>query len=394
MQDGGIICLHLAFHHFRFPRSRPRFYIEVVFFSPYLVQEDPLAGFEVVGPQRRLGVAARAAVLTTSNPAQDAGAAALGLVLVAVEDGEQALPHLAGLLAGVDSLPDARLLVVAHDGAGLLVVGGETLLEGVGVVVGPLDQGLARDVVGHGHLGRVEGQVVAATRGRVYQPARDARHQQGVVDLQLHGVLQLLVAVLQHGVETLGLGNGTGEAVKDEPGRGEGYVSMRPMLWLLAVIAWIDQRGPLPSLALLVVVQLGLDHADDNVVTDEATCVHNLLGLPTQRSLLGDLRPQHVAGCLVRTQHCQHLSSSSGTTCPGLTGRYGAMALWANQLAYQVTAVELLLDLGGLRALSCEFQSSVSNSTIHGSPGCPLRVQATTNQRQEDRSGSCGSARR
>lgn len=37
------------------------------------------------------------------------------------------------------------------------------------------------------------------------------------------------------------------------------------------------------------------------------------------------------------------------------------MALWESQLAYQVTAVELLLDLGGLRALSCEFQSSVSN---------------------------------
>lgn len=38
------------------------------------------------------------------------------------------------------------------------------------------------------------------------------------------------------------------------------------------------------------------------------------------------------------------------------------MALWETQLAYQVTAVELLLDLGGLRALSCEFQSSVSNA--------------------------------
>ena len=66
---------------------------------------------------------------------QEAAAGGVGLVLVAVEDGEQALPDLAGLLAGVDRLPDARLLVVADDRGRLLVVGIEALAEGVGVVV-------------------------------------------------------------------------------------------------------------------------------------------------------------------------------------------------------------------------------------------------------------------
>lgn len=173
--------------------------------------------------------------LTTSDPAQDAGAAALGLVLVAVEDGQQALPDLAGLLAGVDGLPDARLLVVAHDGGGLLVVGGQALLEGLGVVVGPLDQRLARDVVRHGHLGRVEGLVVAAARGRVHQPARDARDEQRVVDLQLHGVLELLVALLQHGVEALGLRHGTGEAVEDESAQGRRTGQHEWTVWWLAI---------------------------------------------------------------------------------------------------------------------------------------------------------------
>lgn len=154
--------------------------------------------------------------LVSSKLAQDAGAAGGGLGLVAVEDGQQALPHLAGLLARVDSLPDACLLVVANHGGGLLVVGVEALLEGVGVVVGPLDQGLAREVIDHGFLGRVEGGVVGAARGRVDQAARNARHQEGVVDLQLHSVLQRLVALPEHAVEALCLGHGAGEAVEDE----------------------------------------------------------------------------------------------------------------------------------------------------------------------------------
>lgn len=224
--DGMYLSAPRFFMIFDFLRSRPVSTLRWYVFSPCLVQDQDLVGrFKVGWTSGRFAESPRVretkTSLTTSDPAQDAGAAALGLVLVAVEDGQQALPDLAGLLAGVDGLPDARLLVVAHDGGSLLVVGGKALLERVGVVVGPLDQGLARDVVGHGLLGRVEGQVVAAARGWVHQPARDTRHQQGVVDLQLHGVLKLLVALPQHLVEALGLGHGTGEAVEDESGRGE-----------------------------------------------------------------------------------------------------------------------------------------------------------------------------
>lgn len=281
---------------FDFFEISSRFYIEAVSFLLLcsVQDEDPTGRLEVgwtSGLCFELPRARDDSPLTTSNPAQNAGAAALGLVLVAVEDGQQALPNLAGLLAGVDGLPDARLLVVAHDRGSLLVVGGEALLEGFGIVVGPLDQGLARDVVGHGLLWRVEGQVVAPARGRVHQPARDARHQQGVVDLQLHSVLKLLVALPQHLIEALGLRHGTGEAVEDESGRGEGRVSNKRLALETGHSSLGGLMGPLPSLALLVVIQLSLDHADDDVVTDEATSVHDLLGLPTQRSLLGDLGP-------------------------------------------------------------------------------------------------------
>lgn len=142
---------------------------------------------------------------------------ALGL---GIKDVEQALPDLTGVLAGVDALPDAGLLVVVDYRGGLGVVGHEALLERISVVVGPLDQGLARNVIRHVLLGRVEGAVVAATRGRVHQAARDAGDEQGVVDLKLNGVLQLLLFLGEHLVESLGLGHGAGEAIEDEAVKG------------------------------------------------------------------------------------------------------------------------------------------------------------------------------
>lgn len=48
------------------------------------------------------------------------------------------------------------------------------------------------------------------------EAARDARDEQRVVDLELDCVLQGQVALAEHGVETLGLGDGAGEAVEDE----------------------------------------------------------------------------------------------------------------------------------------------------------------------------------
>lgn len=147
---------------------------------------------------------------------EDTGAGMRSLVLISIKDGQEALPDLAGLLRGVDGLPDAGLAVVVHNGGGLLVVGVETLLEGLGVVVGALDEGLAGDIVGHGLLGRVEGGVVGTAGCWVDQTTRDAGHEEGVVDLELDGVLEGLVAGLEHGVEALCLWDGAGEAVEDE----------------------------------------------------------------------------------------------------------------------------------------------------------------------------------
>lgn len=79
---------------------------------------------------------------------------------LAVENLKQALPDLAGLLAGIDWLPNTGLLVVVDNRCGLGVICRKALLKCIGVVVRALDERLASDIVGHFGLGRVEDLVV------------------------------------------------------------------------------------------------------------------------------------------------------------------------------------------------------------------------------------------
>lgn len=58
--------------------------------------------------------------------------------------------------------------------------------------------------------------VVCSAAGRVDQPARDARNEQRVVDLELHDRVQLLLALLEHAVEFLSLRYCPGEAIKNK----------------------------------------------------------------------------------------------------------------------------------------------------------------------------------
>jgi hypothetical protein len=58
----------------------------------------------------------------------------------------------------------------------------------------------------------------------------------------------------------------------------------------------------IPVLALDVVLQLALDHANHDLVGNETTLVHDLLGLLAEVGLLSDLRTQHVSGSLVEVE--------------------------------------------------------------------------------------------
>lgn len=53
-----------------------------------------------------------------------------------------------------------------------------------------------------------------------------------------------------------------------------------------------------PVLALRIGVELVFDHVDHDLIADKTTLVHDLLGLLSELSLLGDLGPQHITSSL------------------------------------------------------------------------------------------------
>lgn len=62
----------------------------------------------------------------------------------------------------------------------------------------------------------------------------------------------------------------------------------------LGVVEWIFS----PVGTLSIGVELVLDHIDHDIITHEATLIHDLLGFTTQRCLLRNLGSQHVPSSL------------------------------------------------------------------------------------------------
>ena len=118
------------------------------------------------------------------------------------------------------------------------------------------------------------------------ETAGDTGNEESIVNLELNGVLELLVTLDEHLVEALGLGNCARKTVEDETNGLESALAMK------------NPEKHIPILALRVVGQLALDHVDHDLVADKTTLVHDLLGLPSELSLLRDLGPQHVTGGL------------------------------------------------------------------------------------------------
>lgn len=173
------------------------------------------------------------------------------LVLFASEVSKHFFPDLLRRLAGVKTPPDTFLLVKVGDGRSRLVVRLETLLESVGIVVRTLNKRLSGNVVLAGNLRGSKLDVVGAARGRVHKTASDTADQEVVLDLELDGVLDRLLASVKHLVQLLRLNHGTGEAVQDE-----------------AVLA-------------ISTVKVVLDQVNDELVRDETASLHDLLGLET-----------------------------------------------------------------------------------------------------------------
>jgi len=93
------------------------------------------------------------------NPAEQTPTLGL-LFLFCLKNSEKALPNLPRFLAGINTLPDSGLLVISNDRCSLLMIGDQSLLQGFSIVVGPLNQWLASDIILHVLFGWVEDLVV------------------------------------------------------------------------------------------------------------------------------------------------------------------------------------------------------------------------------------------
>ena len=82
-------------------------------------------------------------------------------------------------------------------------------------------------VIGHGHPGRRELLVIAPAGGAVDEAARDAPHQQRVVDAELDHRVERLLARLEQLVQLLGLHHGARKAVQQEAARARRRVQVR-----------------------------------------------------------------------------------------------------------------------------------------------------------------------
>lgn len=127
--------------------------------------------------------------------------------------------------------------------------------------------------------GRLALSVVTPSRGGVDESTGDSRDQEGIGDSELNSMVQWLVERAQHAVELGSLSDRSRETIQDETGQ------------LARAIG-----SHLPVGAILVLLELLLDHTDHNVVTDQSSSIHNLLGGLSELGLSRDLRPQHVTG--------------------------------------------------------------------------------------------------
>jgi hypothetical protein len=129
--------------------------------------------------------------------------------------------------------------------------------------------------------------VVRPSRGGVNESTGDSRDEESVGNSELDGVVQRSLGLSQHGIELGSLGHSSGESIKDE-------TSSQPNGLHL-----IHTEADSPVLALLIVGQLVLDHVDHDLIADEVSSVHDLLGLFTEVSLSLNLGSKHVSSSQV-----------------------------------------------------------------------------------------------
>ena len=151
--------------------------------------------------------------------------------------------------------------VVLHQGFGLCGVDVQAVFNGFFLVIDPLDQGLARDVITVGHFGRVKAQVVRASAGHVHTPARHALND----GIKGHINFKHIVQVDLCSLHRIGLGQSSGESIEQK------------------------------AIGTIVLFDSFFDQPDDDLIAHQCARVHDGFGLEPQGRACFNSGSEHVA---------------------------------------------------------------------------------------------------
>lgn len=136
-------------------------------------------------------------------------------------------------------------------------------------------------------------------------------------------MLKMLSTVCKHLIEAFSLGYSAGKAVEDEAAD---------------TLAGRQQSVTFgaPILAIVVLIQLVVDHVDHNLIADKTSLIHDLLCFSAELGLLCNLSSQHVSsGLKIVSKQAPFLYSTGG-----------------EQLSYQVAYGVFVFDPGCLGSLA------------------------------------------
>jgi len=179
---------------------------------------------------------------------------------------------------GVDGLNNSIGRVVLKDWNGFIVVGRQSLGEGLGGIILALHQGLAGGIILHAlgdrlsigtglhGLGRCIFDVVGSSGLFVDPSSSDALLKDGIWDLELDDLCDAGTFLREHLVEGLSLGKSSGESIKNK------------------------------SVLAIVFLDAVTNNSNNNLVADKSTGVHNGLGLLSNLSSSGNGSTEHITG--------------------------------------------------------------------------------------------------
>src|SRR3954451_11939149 len=185
------------------------------------------------------------------------------------QHGPDAVADLIGRRRAVDAAKDAALLVVGHQRLGLVVIGAEPVSDYLGLVVvadfEPRSVHVAHALV----LGRVELHVEDVPLLDAHAAAAEAPNHLLVGNVHEDRRRQLAAQLAELRAERLGLRDGAGESVEDEP------------------------------VGRLVAGHALRDDADHHLIGNEVAPIHVPLGLGAELGALTNGGPEDVAGRVV-----------------------------------------------------------------------------------------------